>query len=285
MDSGLLFPCRIKVVISFSTSEFLYSEYCYSESASESSSSIQNRSDASASRKRKDFPDGAHVDLANGTDWETIDGASLPRRPRLEDSVPPIPQSFGKFYLWMADVLTRTRRHSMTPGVCAICLSHTIHRPMYRHVMSEHIHPAMDAVLHYRETPQELFILLYFVFIKSPTTRNKYPLFLSTNRDFLPNTGAEETLVSPRHDYPELYDIARSLSQATREARRKRWVCHCAARFGTLVKLQKHIMDEKEQNPSVRHFQRKVTFNDQRNGSHSTQMRVLHFSPTARSCN
>jgi hypothetical protein len=144
---------------------------------------------------------------------------------------------------------------------------------MFQHVMTEHIYPAMEAVHHCREDPQELLVLFHYILIKSPNAHSKYADFLTAYRDVLPDSETVKTMASPRHHYPELYNIARRLSQVALHGRKKRWGCQCGAKFRTSERLQKHIVDEKGEDPLRCHFQiRPRALDNQRNGHHSARM-------------
>ncbi|KAF9510437.1 hypothetical protein BS47DRAFT_67929 [Hydnum rufescens UP504] len=105
---------------------------------------LDNTADSSqsSSRKRKNYLAAADGGPSGLMDSAVVNGPSSAKRRRLSDRLPPS-QSFGRFYIWMRDVLRGLdHRRSAMPGACAICLSPSTHRSMYHHVMAEHIYPA-----------------------------------------------------------------------------------------------------------------------------------------------
>ena len=177
-----------------------------------------------------------------------------PRRGRrVVAPVPPAPASYGKFHLWLQDVLAIKHVLSCTPGICSICLSHSYHQSMYEHMMDSHITPAMEAILNHRSTPEQLFLLIHYTIIVDITTLARREVvkecteFSSAHRDRHPSTVATDCLDTSA--YPKLRELAMFLSKARLRPQdwvpKTRWVCGCSSRFHTLEELKLHIEEGK----------------------------------------
>ena len=167
--------------------------------------------------------------------------------------VPPAATSYGKFHVWLQDVLTTKHDLSCNPGICSFCLSHSYHQTLYRHMMDSHITPAMGAFLNNQSTPQQQFLLFHYSIIVDITRYASSDVvkecikFSSAHRDRHPSTVTPHFLAS---DYPKLRDLAMFLSKARLRPQdwvpKYKWVCGCRSRFPTLEELKQHVEDEEK---------------------------------------